>query len=110
MNYSIQLRVKMQNDNWIPLGDRYNISWDLRDLIEASCGWSVINCQTAGTASEFIPKLKKGILELTNHPQAYENYEIEHGLGTIKEVLTFYESFLSECQGHPFAEIYGCVA
>ena len=109
MDYNVQLRVKMQDNKWITLGDNHNIPWGVRDLVEASSGWSIINCQTAGTASEFIPKLKRGILELSNHPQSYKNYEIEHGFGTIKEVLAFYENFLADCEGHPFTEIFGCI-
>lgn len=109
MIYSVLLRMQLQEDNWITMGEDHRISWDIRDLIEASSGWSVINDESMGLASSLAPRLEKGIWELTQNPDQYTHYEILHGLGTIRETLSFYQKLLQDCKDHPFTELYGNV-
>lgn len=110
MKYRLYLRVRMQDDKWVKIGKNHEIQWDNRDLIKASSGWLIINQDKIGMASDFVPKLHRGIMELQNSQDAYREYEMIHGLGTIKSVLSFYEELLSDCQRYPYTELCGCVS
>ncbi|HVI41888.1 MAG TPA: hypothetical protein VM577_14655 [Anaerovoracaceae bacterium] len=110
MKYRFYLRLKLQDDNWVEVGNRHEIEWDNRDLIKASSGWLIVNQEKIGTASDLIPKLHKGIIELKNSSETYMEYELNHGLGTIKNVLAFYEELLQDCNQFPYTELCGCIA
>lgn len=110
MKYRFYLRLKVQDDNWINVGKNHEIQWDSRDLIKASSGWLIINQERIGTASDMVPKLHKGIFELKSASEVYMEYELNHGLGTIKNVLSFYEELLQDCKQYPYTELCGCVA
>jgi hypothetical protein len=110
MKYRLYLRVKMQDDSWVKIGKNHEIQWDNRDLIKASSGWLIVNQDKIGMASDFVPKLHRGIMELQNSQDSYREYEMIHGLGTIKSVLSFYEELLSDCQRYPYTELCGCVS
>lgn len=101
--------MKIQDHNWVTMGDPHTIPWDNRDLIAASSGWSVMNQQAISPASVLVPNLEKGILELTNRPDSYMEFEVKHGLGTIKDMLLFYRGLLQDCREHPFTELYGAI-
>ncbi len=107
MDYRVFLRLKLQDGKWITMGEKHIIPWDMRDLIAASSGWSVMNQESSGLASAIVPKLEKGILELTQSPNVYSQYEILHGLGAIQDALKFYQNLLQDCKEHPFTELYG---
>ncbi|MGX8710120.1 hypothetical protein [Clostridium sp. KNHs216] len=109
MKYRVYLCVKMQSDKWVTIGGNHSILWDLRSLIEASSGWTVLNQEDIGPADSFIPRLEKGILELTQHTEAYRNYEVFYGIGTIDNAVAFYTGLLKDCKTHPFTELYGCI-
>lgn len=109
MDYHISLRMKLKEDNWVRMGETHVVPWNTRDLIAATSGWSIMNQESAGLASELVPYLEKGIWELANRPEQYIHYEIEHGVGTIKEILKFYTDLLQDCREHPFTELYGAV-
>jgi hypothetical protein len=79
-------------------------------LIKASSGWLIVNQEKIGIASDFVPKLHKGIWELQHDSGSYQEYELNHGLGTVKNVLKFYEELLNDCQQYPYTELCGCVA
>lgn len=110
MKYRFYLRLNIPDGNWIKLGENHEIQWDNRDLIKASSGWLIVNQEKIGTASDFVPKLHRGILELKNSSEAYTEYELHHGLGTIKKVLSFYERLLQDCQQYPYSELCGGIA
>lgn len=110
MKYRIYLRVKLHDNNWVKVGENHEIQWDIRDLIRASSGWLIVNQEKIGMASDFVPKLHRGIIELENSSDTYREYELAHGLGTIKSVLSFYEGLLKDCQKYPYTELCGCVA
>lgn len=109
MKYRICLRLKIQDGSWIKVGANHEIQWDHRDLIKASSGWLIINTERLGNASDFVPKLHKGIWELKNSSDRYSRYELELGLGTIKNILTFYERLLKDCNQYPYTELCGSV-
>jgi hypothetical protein len=108
--YRLYLRVRLQDDNWVIVGESHEIQWDTRDLINASSGWFIVNQDKIGMASDFIPKLHRGIMELQNSSETYRDYEMMLGLGTIKNVLFFYKGLLNDCQKYPYTELCGCVA
>jgi hypothetical protein len=110
MKYRFYLRLKLQDDNWVKVGKPHEIQWENRDLINASSGWLIVNQEKFGIASDFVPKLHKGIWELKHDSQSYQEYELHHGLGTIKNVLKFYEELLNDCQQYPYTELCGCIA
>ncbi|MDD4571172.1 MAG: hypothetical protein PHN47_01605 [Clostridia bacterium] len=107
MKYLFFLRLKMPENQWLNFGESHIIKWQLRDIIAASSNWIIMNEKNMGQASNIIPNLQKGIMELTQHPKDYQSYEIAHGLGTIQEVLDFYQSLLKDCRRYPYTELYG---
>jgi len=107
MKYYFYLRIKMPDGTWAKVGNTHEISWDARDLIKSSSGWMIVNQEIVGTASEFIPKLHKGIEELKNSSEKYWEYELHLGLGTLKKVTDFYEGLLQDCRQYPFSELCG---
>lgn len=110
MKYRFYLRLNIPDGNTVHVGEIHEIQWDTRDLIKASSGWLIVNQEKVGIASDFVPKLYKGILELKNSSEAYTEYELHHGLGTIKNVLSFYEGLLHDCQQYPYTELCGVIA
>ena len=109
MKYRFYLRLNVTDGNWVRVGKIHEIQWDDRDLIKATSGWLIINKEVFGTASDLVPRLHKGILELKNSPDSYREYELSHGLGTIKAVLAFYEGLLQDCRQYPYTELCGCI-
>jgi hypothetical protein len=109
MKYRFYFRLKLQDENWVKIGEDHIIQWDVRDLIKASSGWQIINQEKVGSATDLVSKLRRGIIELREHPDTYLEYERQHGLGTIKNVIAFYESLLNDCQKYPFSELCGGV-
>jgi len=110
MKYRFYLRLNVSDGNSVKVGEIHEIQWDTRDLIKASSGWLIVNQEKVGIASDLVPKLYKGILELKNSSETYTEYELNHGLGTIKNVLAFYEGLLKDCQQFPYTELCGCIA
>ena len=109
MDYCVSLKVKVEGNRNIQLGDEHILAQEYQDLIEASSGLVVVNGENLGLAKTFITKLEKGIIELSQHREDYQRYEICHGLGTIDEVLTFYKDLLKSCREHPFADVFGSI-
>lgn len=107
MEYRVVLRVKVRQNNWIPVGDEHRTLWEIRGLIEGSSGWTLLNQETIGLAASLISLFERGILELSNSPDSYLSYEVLGGLGTIQDTLEFYRSLLKDCREHPYAELYG---
>lgn len=109
MKYGFSLRLKLQEKKWMVMGEKHIISWEIRDLITASSGWFIIHQDRAKLASELVPILRKGILELTQPNQKYSIYEALYGYGTIESVLKFYKELLYDCLQYPYTELYGYV-
>lgn len=108
MKYRFYLRLKI-NDDWKEIGINHTIRWEVRDLIHASSGWQIMNQGCIGQASDIVPKLQKGIVELTQSPEKYTTYEVRHGFGTVKQVEKFYADLLDDCNKYPYGEICGTV-
>jgi hypothetical protein len=109
MNYCVSLKVKIEGNRNLQLGDGHVLPWEYQDLIEASSGWIFVNGEDLGLAETFITKLEKGIIELSQHREDYQRYEVRHGMGTINEALIFYRNLLKDCREYPFADVFGSV-
>ena len=109
MKYSIFLRLKMQDNKWLTMGARHTIPWDTRELIAKSSGWLIMNSETMGKANELIPKLQKGILELSQNPNNYKNHDTPTETSIVEGTLDFYYQLLKDCQRYPYTDIYGKV-
>jgi len=109
MNYRVSLRMQVQENEWVTLGESHMILWNYRDLIAASSGWILMNQVSFGLATALLPELDKGIMELTESKNAYTEYEIHYGPGTICEVLEFYRGLQQDCRGHRYTEVYGSI-
>ena len=109
MDYCVSLRVKMKELEWITMGRNHCIPWTVGELVAASSGWTVINEEPMGLACSLVSDLQKGIMELTEHRDTYIGFEVKHGMGTIQEVLEFYQDLLKDCKEYPFTEVYGAI-
>lgn len=109
MQYAIFLCLKMQDNKWLTMGTRHTIPWNTRELIAKSSGWLIMNSENMGKANELIPKLQKGILELTHNSNDYKNHDTPTQTSIIKSTLDFYFNLLKDCQRYPYTEIYGKV-
>lgn len=107
MKYQFFITWKVQENNWVVMGEKHVIPWDVRDLISASSGWFIVNEGCIGKASVMIPMLQKGLTQLTDSAVDYADYETRHGLGTIENVRVFYESLLRDCMRYPNYELCG---
>ncbi|MPM75699.1 hypothetical protein SDC9_122693 [bioreactor metagenome] len=105
MQFQILLGKKMENNRWISLGTPHLVPWEMRDLAEASAGWTMINQSRAAAATELIPKLETGVFNLMNRPECYSLFELKHGIGAIDTMLKFFSGLLKECREYPFAEL-----
>lgn len=109
MQYCVLLQLKIEENQWIHAGETHVVPWDFRDLIAASSGWIILNEENFGPANDFIPRLQKGVLELSQNPNSYKRFEVRHGFGTIQDTLLFYEGLLSDCKDHPLFDLYGYI-
>lgn len=107
MQYQVSLGKKLEDGGRVTFGALHTLPWDLRDLIELSSGWTIVNHQRADFASELVPKLEKGIMELSNRREAYSFFQVKHGMDTIDDTVNFFHGLLGDCKDYPFAELYG---
>lgn len=105
MQFQILLGKKAENHQWISFGTPHFVPWEIRDLAQASAEWTMINQSGAVVAAELIPKLEKGVFNLTNRLECYSFFEFKYGVGTIDTMLKFYGGLLKECREYPFAEL-----
>jgi len=110
MNYRFYLRLKIDDHDWKEIGIDHTIKWDTRDLIYASSGWTIMNQESFGHASDIVSMLRKGIVELSETPQSYTSFEVLHGFGTANKILTFYKDLLEDCNKYPYSELCGEIA
>jgi len=85
MSYDISFKVKVEGaDVWVPVGDcDANITWNVREMIEASTGLPWLNEADNGLVKDVIPSILKGFEELTCRPGLYTKYEHPSGWGTV---------------------------
>jgi len=97
MSYDIHFAVREKNTNeLITIGESYNITWNVRELIKQSSGWEIKNEETNGFAKDLIPLFERGKHELYMFPEKYKQYESPNGWGTIEGVKFLYKNLIRE--------------
>jgi hypothetical protein len=97
MSYDIHFCIREKNtDELITIGESYNITWNVRELIKQSSGWNIKNEDTNGFAKDLIPMLERGKHELYMFPEKFKQYESPNGWGTIEGVKHLYRNLIKE--------------
>ena len=97
MSYDIHFCIREKNTNeLIVIGESYNITWNVRELIKQSSGWDIKNEASNGFAKDLIPMLERGKHELYMFPEKFKQYESPNGWGTIEGVKRFYSKLIEE--------------
>lgn len=92
MSYSVSIKAKLEGvDRYIQVSaDSCNITWNLREMIQASSGWDIQNEASNGPVLDWYEKICKGLEELKNNPEQYKQYESPNGWGKISSTRFFY--------------------
>lgn len=108
MSYDIYLCAKVEAvDELVEIADVGNITYNVRELIEKSSGWSISNgCNGATTHVSLM--LERGIYELEENPRLYKQFEAKNGWGTVEETLQFFKAALEIIKCYPFAYVHVC--
>jgi len=98
MSYDIRFGVKVAgaDDCYAVIGQpEYDSpTYNLRDIFVQSMGW----CYHQGEwykITEVLPKIQRGITELTLHPQKYKKLEPGNGWGTVNSAIMSLQSIVS---------------
>lgn len=105
MSYDISFKVKVQDKPvYVELDvGSANITWNVKELIRQSSGWSIKNCKLNEPVQEWIEFIKRGIHELETNPDKYRQYEGSNGWGTVEGTLDFYRNCMEM-----YAELIEC--
>ena len=98
MSYDITFKVKVEGtDQYVPIGScDANITWNVRKIIEISTGLPWLNEENNGFCKDVIPKIEKGLHELTEHPEKYKKHEAKNGWGTVEGTKRFFNQILED--------------
>ena len=97
MSYDVHFCVREKHtDELITIGESYNITWNVRELIKQSSGWDIKNEASNGLAKDLIPMLIKGRSELQINSEKYKQYESPNGWGTAAGTMRFYNNLINE--------------
>ena len=93
MGYDISFKVKVEGkDIYVPVGEcGANITWNVRNIIVKSTGLEWKNEASNGLVKDVMPSIKRGIGELTAHPERYKPLEPKNGWGSVKSTIRFFE-------------------
>ena len=99
MSYDIRIGVKVAGvANLYAVIDKPELSsptYNLRDMFVACMGWDYEQGEWYNVA-DVLPKIKRGISELSEHPSKYRKYNAPNGWGTVQDALNALKS-LYEC-------------
>ena len=99
MSYDIRLGVKVAD-----VGELYAViaepelsspTYNLRNMFVACMGWDYSQGRWYNV-SDVLPKIKRGIAELQEHPSKYRKYNAQNGWGTVENALNALKS-LYQC-------------
>ena len=100
MSYDLQFGVETVHENndgekfvWIAEPEYCNPTYNLRDIFVHSMDWDYKQGEWY-RLEEVLPKIERGIDELTNNPAAYEKYLPSNGWGTIESAIKTLRSIL----------------
>ena len=93
MGYDISFKVKVEGkDIYVPVGDcEAGTTWNVRDIIVKSTGLEWKNEASNGLVKDVMPSIKRGIGELTAHPERYKPLEAKNGWGSVESTIRFFE-------------------
>ena len=57
-------------------------------------------------ASDIIPALESGLVDMKARPEHYKQFEPRNGWGTYVDFVTWIEKYLNACKENPTANIY----
>lgn len=94
MSYDIYFKARNSNNFPNLTVHVANTTWNLREMIVASTGLEWKNDENNGLVKDVIPHIKKGLKELTEHPEKYKQYEDIYGWGTIEGCKRFFREII----------------
>ena len=96
MSYDISFKVKVEGiDRLVNVWPcDANITWNLRDMIQAVTGLEWVNEANNGLCVDVIPKIAKGYKELIFEPNEYRKYESPNRWGTVESCRSFFKRIL----------------
>lgn len=104
MSYDIRFCVEtVHEDKW---GDRYVVvgtpeydspTYNLRKMFVACMDWDYSQGEYYPMV-DVLPKLRHGLVELTEHPERYERYNPENGWGDLRGARACLENWVSEIE------------
>ena len=100
MSYNISFRVPIiGNDGkqrYYEFGNccRSKLSWNLREMIQASTKLPWLRGENNGLCKDVVPLIEKGLMEIEAFPDLYEQYQAPNGWGTIKDCRDFFKDII----------------
>lgn len=99
MSYDIRFAVKVADvtpETFAVIGapDYDSPTYNLREIFETSMDWDYHQGQWY-PITEVLPKIQRGITELTLFPDKYRKMEPENGFGTITSAISCLESIVN---------------
>lgn len=97
MSYDISFKVKVEGvDEYVEVGKcDANITWNVGEMIRKSTGLEWVNEANNGFCKDVVPKIMKGLLELTENPEKYRQYESPNGWGTVHGTMRFFQDIIT---------------
>lgn len=98
MSYNISFKVRVADtDKYINVGDcDANTTWNVGEIIRLSTGLEWKNEANNGYCVDVIPKIQKGLNELSANSAAYKPYEPNNGWGTVHATKTFFQKIIND--------------
>ena len=111
MSYDIRFGVKVAGAPegcYAVIGEpQYNCpTYNLRDIFVKSMDWDYKQGEWY-TITEVMPKIQRGITELTMHPEKYKKLEPENGWGTIGSAVWCLKSVVDYFSPESFGGLSG---
>lgn len=104
MSYDIQICVRTTEKNndgenlaVVHVPEYDSPTYNLRPIFTKSMGWDY----TQGVPyplADVLKRLKRGLKELTEHPDKYRKLEPENKLGTVDSAITCIQSWIDEIE------------
>ena len=112
MSYDIRFGVKVAGapeDCYAVIGNpEYDSpTYNLREMFVKSMDWDYTQGEWY-PIMEVLPKIKRGITELTRHQSRYLQYEPENGWGTIGSAIECLQSIIDYFKPDSWGGFYGC--
>lgn len=96
MSYDISFKVKVESiDRYVEVGScDASTTWNVKRMIQVATGLEWLNCCNNGRCSVIVPKIERGLYELTFNAERYKCYEAVNGWGTVETTAKFFEDII----------------